>query len=119
MAFFYANIFLFFFLHQLIIFSNGQNITIKGGYWLRESELSLDKIDLTPFTRLFCGFADINSQTNQLILTSPNSSFIQFTSIVQQKNPSAKTLLSIGGGGANKTTYGVMATIPNSRKKFY
>ncbi|XP_049412465.1 G-type lectin S-receptor-like serine/threonine-protein kinase At1g61550 isoform X1 [Solanum stenotomum] len=117
MAFLYANIFLFLFL-QLIIFSNGQNITIKGGYWLRESELSLDKIDLTPFSHLFCGFADINSQSNQLILTSPNSSFIQFTSIVQQKNPTAKTLLSIGGGGSNKTTYGVMATTSNSRKSF-
>ncbi|XP_049360030.1 G-type lectin S-receptor-like serine/threonine-protein kinase CES101 [Solanum verrucosum] len=118
MAFSYTNIFLFFFLHQLIIFSNGQNITIKGGYWLRESELSLDKIDITPFSHLFCGFADINSQSNQLILTSPNSSFIQFTSIVQQKNPTAKTLLSIGGGGSNKTTYGVMATTSNSRKSF-
>ncbi|WMV36314.1 hypothetical protein MTR67_029699 [Solanum verrucosum] len=118
MAFSYTNIFLFFFLHQLIIFSNGQNITIKGGYWLWDSGLiALNKIDLTPFSHLFCGFADINSQSNQLILTSPNS-FIQFTSIVQQKNPSAKFLLSIGGGGANKTTYGIMATTPNSRKSF-
>ncbi|KAK6783543.1 hypothetical protein RDI58_016997 [Solanum bulbocastanum] len=118
MAFSYTNIFLFFFLHQLIIFSNGQNITIKGGYWLWDSGLiALNKIDITPFSLLFCGFADINSQSNQLILTSPNS-FIQFTRIVQQKNPSAKILLSIGGGGANKTTYGVMATTPNSRKSF-
>ncbi|XP_055822866.1 G-type lectin S-receptor-like serine/threonine-protein kinase At1g11330 [Solanum dulcamara] len=116
MAYFYTIVFSFFFLHQLIIFSNGQNITIKGGFYLlRDSGLDLDKIDLTPFSHLFCGFADINSQSNQLILTSPNSSFTQFISIVQQKNPSAKTLLSIG---ANTTAYGDMATTPNSRKSF-
>ncbi|CAN4084426.1 unnamed protein product [Withania somnifera] len=117
MALFYTNIFSFIFLHQLIIFSNGQNVTIKGGYWLWDSGLALNKIDLTPFSHLFCAFADINSQSNQLMITSPNS-FQQFTSIVQQKNPSAKTLLSIGGGGANKTAYGVMARSPNSRKGF-
>ncbi|XP_060171095.1 class V chitinase-like [Lycium barbarum] len=115
--FFIKNIVSFFFLQQLIYFSNGQNVSIMGGYWLWSSGISLNKIDLTPFSHLFCAFADLNSQSNQLILTSPNS-FQQFTSTILQKNPSAKTLLSIGGGAANKTTYGVMAKKANSRKSF-
>ncbi|XP_059291360.1 class V chitinase-like [Lycium ferocissimum] len=112
-------IFSFFFLQQLL-FSNGQNNDIKGGYWLRDSGLPLNNIDSTLFTHLFCAFADLNSQSNQLIIKPEDQdSFRQFTSTVQQKNPSAKTLLSIGGGDApNKRAYGVMARTPNSRKSF-
>ncbi|XP_059285535.1 class V chitinase-like [Lycium ferocissimum] len=111
-------IFSFFFLQQLVI-SNGQNNVIKGGYWLRDSGLALNNIDSTLFTHLFCAFADLNSQSNQLIIKPEDQdSFRQFTSTVQRKNPSVKTLLSIAGGRADKTAYGVMARTPNSRKSF-
>ncbi|XP_060171878.1 class V chitinase-like isoform X2 [Lycium barbarum] len=111
-------IFSFFFLPQQIYFSNGQNV-VKAGYWVSNRGLALNNIDSTLFTHLFCAFADLNSQLNQLIISPENQdSFRQFTSTVQQKNPSAKTLLSIGGGSANITDYGVMARTPNSRKFF-
>ncbi|KAK4374861.1 hypothetical protein RND71_005538 [Anisodus tanguticus] len=113
----FSIIFSLFFLQQLI-FSNGQNV-IKGGYWFRDSGLALNNIDSTLFTHLFCAFADLNPQSNQLIISPENQdSFRQFTSTVQRKNPSVKTLLSIAGGRANKTAYGVMARTPNSRKSF-
>ncbi|KAK4369849.1 hypothetical protein RND71_009324 [Anisodus tanguticus] len=110
-------IFSFFFLQQLV-FSNGQNV-IKGGYWFRDSGLALNNIDSTLFTHLLCAFADLNPQSNQLIISPENQdSFRQFTSTVQRKNPSVKTLLSIAGGRANKIAYGIMARTPNSRKRF-
>ncbi|XP_060171880.1 class V chitinase-like [Lycium barbarum] len=113
----FSIIFSFFFLQQLV-FSNGQNV-IKGGYWFRDSGLALNNIDSTLFTHLFCAFADLNPQSNQLIIKPEDEeSFRQFTSTVQRKNPSVKTLLSIAGGSANKTAYGVMARTPNSRKSF-
>ncbi|KAK4369847.1 hypothetical protein RND71_009322 [Anisodus tanguticus] len=113
----FSVIFLFFFLQQLV-FSNGQNV-IKGGYWFRDSGLALNNIDSTLFTHLFCAFADLNPQSNQLIISPENQdSFRQFTSTVQRKNPSVKTLLSIAGGRANKAAYGIMARTPNSRKSF-
>ncbi|XP_055822864.1 class V chitinase-like [Solanum dulcamara] len=110
--------FLFCFLQQLI-FSNGQNNVVKGGYWFRDSGLSSNNIDSTYFTHLFCAFADLNPQTNQLIISPENQdSFRQFTSTVTRRNPSVKTLLSIAGGRANSTAYGVMARTQNSRKSF-
>ncbi|XP_060171871.1 class V chitinase-like [Lycium barbarum] len=113
----FSIIFSFFFLQQLVI-SNGQNV-IKGGYWFRDSGLALNNIDSTLFTHLFCAFADLNPQSNQLIIKPEDQeSFRQFTSTVQRKNPSVKTLLSIAGGGADTTAYGVMARTPNSRKSF-
>ncbi|XP_019233722.1 PREDICTED: chitotriosidase-1-like [Nicotiana attenuata] len=105
-----------FFLLQQLVFTNGQNV-IKGGYWFRDSGLALNNIDSTLFTHLFCAFADLNPQSNQLIISPENQdSFRQFTSTVQRKNSSVKTFLSIAGGRANSTAYGIMARQPNSRK---
>ncbi|XP_059290104.1 class V chitinase-like [Lycium ferocissimum] len=117
MAHILSILFSFFFI-QLLDFSNGQNV-VKAGYWVSDRGLALNNINSTLFTHLFCAFADLNPQLNQLIISPENQdSFRQFTSTVQQKNPSAKTLLSIGGGSANKTAYGIMARTPNSRKSF-
>ncbi|CAN4113177.1 unnamed protein product [Withania somnifera] len=113
----FIKLFSFLFLQQLI-FSNGQTNVIKGGYWFRDSGLSLNNIDSTLFTHLFCAFASL-SESNQLVINPEDQdSFRQFTSTVQRKNPSVKTLLSIGGGRANSTAYGVMARTKNSRKTF-
>ncbi|MCD9561212.1 hypothetical protein HAX54_020213 [Datura stramonium] len=109
------------FLQHFMYFCDCQNNVnvVKAGYWLNDRGLTLNNIDSTLFTHLFCAFADLSPQTNQLIVSPENQdSFRRFTSTVQRKNPSIKTLLSIGGGGANKTAYGVMATTPNSRKSF-
>ncbi|PHT30787.1 hypothetical protein CQW23_29620 [Capsicum baccatum] len=111
-------IFTFFFPRQLI-FCNSQNNVIKGGYWFRDSGISTNNIDSTLYSHLFCAFADLNPQSNQLIVSPEDrDSFVQFTSTVQRKNPSVKTLLSIAGGRANRTAYGIMARTFNSRKSF-
>ncbi|KAM3337059.1 hypothetical protein P3S68_032759 [Capsicum galapagoense] len=112
--------FSFFFFQQLIYFSNGQNNNIvKAGYWLSDRGLAINNIDSTLFTHLFCAFADLDFPANQLIVLLENQDYFrQFTRTVLQKNPSVKTILSIGGGAANKTAYGIMARTNSSRKSF-
>ncbi|KAI4335587.1 hypothetical protein L6164_014222 [Bauhinia variegata] len=92
---------------------------IKGGYWFCEGGLAVGDMDATLFTHLFCAFADLDSNTNQLVISdSKTAQFSSFTQTVQQKNPSVKTLLSIGGGGSEKSAFSAMASQPNTRKSF-
>ncbi|KAJ0031338.1 hypothetical protein Pint_14600 [Pistacia integerrima] len=72
---------------------------VRAGYWFPGSEFPVSDIDSTLFTHLFCAFADLDPETNQVVVASSNQAqFSTFTQTVQQKNPSVKTLLSIGGG---------------------
>ncbi|PIN03288.1 Chitinase [Handroanthus impetiginosus] len=106
------------YLLQSLSASFGQD-AVKGGYWFPESGFPASSIDSTLFTHLFCAFAVLNPQTNQVSISpSNNASFSQFTKTVQSKNPSVKTLLSIGGGGANRTVFASMASQSASRKSF-
>lgn len=102
-------------------FSAGQN-AVRGGYWFPGSGFPVSSINSTLFTHLFCAFADLNPRTNQVTISSANQAqFSTFTSTVRQKNPSVKTLLSIGGGGLNETAlraYATMASQASSRKSF-
>jgi chitinase len=99
-------------------FSVGQTV-VKGGYWFPGSGFAVSDINSTLFTHLFCAFADVNSQTYQVtISTSNQAQFQTFTKTVQQKNPSVKTLLSIGGGGSDVNTFASMASQSSSRKSF-
>ncbi|XVF48459.1 hypothetical protein PTKIN_Ptkin03bG0191700 [Pterospermum kingtungense] len=105
------------FLHQLYL-AAGQNV-VKAAYWFSGSEFPVSDIDSTLFTHLYCAFADLNAETNQVTIASGNlDRFSAFTRTVQQRNPSVKTLLSIGGGGANKQAYASMASSASSRKSF-
>ncbi|KAI3443986.1 hypothetical protein Pfo_000651 [Paulownia fortunei] len=105
-------------LFQLLSFSAGQD-AVKGGYWFPESGFAASDINSALFTHLFCAFANLDPQTYQVsVSSSNNASFLQFTKTVQLKNPSVKTLLSIGGGGANRTVFASMATQSASRKSF-
>ncbi|XP_047335131.1 class V chitinase-like [Impatiens glandulifera] len=92
---------------------------VKAIYWFSESGFPIEKIDSKLYTHIFCGFAILNSQTNQLVI-SPNHQhyFSSFTPTVQQNNPNVKTLISIGGGGINTTAYANMASQPRTRKRF-
>ncbi|BFG40596.1 hypothetical protein CerSpe_268700 [Prunus speciosa] len=107
------------FLIQLNV-SSGQTV-VKGAYWYWDSGFRASSIDSSLFTHLFCAFADLDPNTYQVTVTSSNSAqFSSFTQTVQQKNPSVKTLLSIGGGG-NATiadTFASMASQPSRRKSF-
>lgn len=92
---------------------------VKGGYWFPASGFPASSINSTLFTHLFCAFADLDPSTNRVTISSENANaFSSFTSTVQQKNPSVKTLLSIGGGGSNRTQYSSMASQASSRKAF-
>ncbi|KAL8488535.1 hypothetical protein ACS0TY_024712 [Phlomoides rotata] len=110
---------LLFLLLSLVPFSHAQN-AVNGGYWFPDSGLPAASIDSTLFTHLFCAFADLNPTTNQITISSANAAaFSQFTTTVQSKNPSVKTLLSLGGGNASiKTVFAAMARQPASRKSF-
>lgn len=104
---------------QLLQFSAAQ-AAVNGGYWLSESGFAASNIDSTLFTHLFCAFANLDSSTNQVTVSSANTAaFSQFTATVKSKNPSIKTLLSIGGGSDNvSTAFSSMASQPASRKSF-
>ncbi|KAK7265127.1 hypothetical protein RJT34_32743 [Clitoria ternatea] len=101
-------------------FTYGQDV-VKGGYWNSDAEIPLSDIDPTYFTHLFCAFADLDTTTNQVTISSSNAPlFSTFTQTVQQKNPSVKTLLSIGGGKGPSlaAAFSAMASQPSSRKSF-
>ena len=99
-------------------FSAGQ-AEVKAAYWFPGTGLSVSGIDSTLFTHLFCAFADLDQTTYQVTISSSNSAqFSTFTQTVQQKNPSVKTLLSIGGGDAVAPTFASMASQASTRKSF-
>lgn len=103
---------------QFLHFSTAQS-SVKGGYWFPDSGITASDIDSTQFTHLFCAFSDLNSNTNQVTISSANAAlFSQFTKTVQVKNPSVKTLLSIGGGASNDADFAKMASTSASRKSF-
>ncbi|GAV79970.1 Glyco_hydro_18 domain-containing protein [Cephalotus follicularis] len=110
--------FLLFLLH--LHFSAGlQQTDVQAGYWFPASGLLASGINSTLFTHLLCAFADVNSTTYQVTIPSSNQApFSSFTQTVQKKNPSVKTLLSIGGGGANPETFASMASQNSSRGSF-
>jgi chitinase len=108
----------FFFFLQLHLFA-GQTTVVKAVYWFPGSEFPVSSIDSTLFTHLFCAFADLNSTTYKVTISPTNAvQFSTFTQTVQQKNPSVKTLLSIGGGGSSPSTFASMASQNSSRKSF-
>lgn len=99
-------------------FSTAQG-SVNSVYWFPDSGLAASDIDSTLFTHIFCAFADLDSNTNQVTVSSSNNApFSQFTKTVQLKNPSVKTLLSIGGGSSDKTAFASMASQSASRKSF-
>ncbi|XP_031097550.1 class V chitinase-like [Ipomoea triloba] len=89
---------------------------VNGAYWLADAGVPASDIDSTLFTHLFCAFANLDPQTNKVTL--PSASFSQFTPTVRRKNPSVKTLLSIGGGNVDPAIFPAMASQPSSRKSF-
>ncbi|KMT03226.1 hypothetical protein BVRB_8g197740 [Beta vulgaris subsp. vulgaris] len=88
---------------------------VKGGYWSPDNGVPASDIDSTLFTHLFCAFASLNTQTNQLSIPSGCTTFPQ---TVKGKNPSVKSLLSIGGGDVSSADFNRMASQPSSRKTF-
>ncbi|KAK6249138.1 hypothetical protein QUC31_020703, partial [Theobroma cacao] len=88
---------------------------IKAGYLLG-GEFPLADINTDLYTHLICAFADLNSYSYQLSISSANEQyFSDFTNTVKQKNPSITTLLSVGGGNAD---FSSMVSNSSHRKSF-
>ncbi|KAK4604691.1 hypothetical protein RGQ29_012954 [Quercus rubra] len=92
---------------------------IKSGYWYSRTGSPISDINSALFTHLICAFADVNSSSYELSVSSSDEQyFFTFTDTVRQKNPSVTTLLSIGGAGANHTTLSNMVSKASYRKSF-
>ncbi|KAH9700082.1 Receptor-like serine/threonine-protein kinase [Citrus sinensis] len=95
---------------------------IRVGYLYSGEVSAISRINYDLFTHLICSYADINSTTYQLSLSSPfdgNQIFPKFTDAVKQKNPSITTLLSIGRGiYTNNSIYSSMVRNSSHRKSF-
>ncbi|XP_058191958.1 uncharacterized protein LOC131308970 [Rhododendron vialii] len=106
------------FLSSKFPFSSAQT-WIKSGYWFSGRGFPVTDINSPLFTHLICAFAGLNPSTYQLNLSSSDAqSFSTFTPTVKQKNPTVTTLLSIGGGSANSSTFTSMVSQSNFRKSF-
>ncbi|KAJ0030579.1 hypothetical protein Pint_14531 [Pistacia integerrima] len=100
-------------------FTSGQTSVVKGVYWFYDSGFAASSINSPLFTHLLCAFADLDPNTSQVTISSSNQApFRAFTETVQLKNPSIKTLLSIGGGGSSSSDFASMASQSSSRKSF-
>lgn len=94
---------------------------MKGGYWFSESGLVVSDINPSYFTHLFCAFANLDPNTFQVTISSSDAAqFSTFTKTLQAKNPSVKTLLSIGGGKGPTLaqSFAKMASQASTRKSF-
>jgi GH18 family chitinase len=103
---------------------------IKAGYWYAGSESPIPDLNSALFTHLICAFADVNSSTYQLSISSAVEQYFSiFTNTVKRKNPSVVTLLSIWNGQAatvqsilgekvNTSVLSSMLNRPSYRKSF-
>ncbi|KAJ0031339.1 hypothetical protein Pint_14607 [Pistacia integerrima] len=109
----------FFVICSLQFFPAKSETWVKGGYWHSSSALTGLRINCALYTHLHCAFADVNSTSYELSLSeSDEKKFSSFTDTVKQKNPSVVTLLSIGGGDANYSTFSSMVSNSSFRKSF-
>ncbi|CAL1358853.1 unnamed protein product [Linum trigynum] len=92
---------------------------VRAGYWFPESGFAASAINSTLFTHLYCRFAGVISGNFGVVVSSAyEPEFSSFTRTVQRRNPSVRTLFTIGGGDANTTTLAAMASQPGRRKAF-
>ncbi|XP_002979075.2 class V chitinase [Selaginella moellendorffii] len=78
------------------------------------SDLSTD-----VYTHLCFAFANVNSTTFRVEIPVETMDVArEFTSLAKSKNPLIKTLVSIGGAGANTTVFSQMASSSSSRGEF-
>ena len=98
--------------------SNAQT-WVKAGYWFSDIKFPISDINSALFTHLIWAFADVNSSSYELSVSSTDVQYFStFTKTVRQKNPSVTTLLSIAGGNANHTTLAYMVSKETYRTSF-
>ncbi|OIT33639.1 PREDICTED: putative cysteine-rich receptor-like protein kinase 20 isoform X1 [Nicotiana attenuata] len=103
----FKNIVILFFFHTIFQSQLHNSIAaetwIKAGYYQANDitySPNIQSINSTLYTHLIYGFAniDFNTSTDQMIVSiSDDEQLKNFNTIVKKKNPSLKTLLSIGG----------------------
>ncbi|XP_050259762.1 class V chitinase-like [Quercus robur] len=94
--------------------SNAQT-WVKAGYWFSDTKFPISDINSALFTHLICAFADVNSSSYELSVSSTDEQYFStFTKTVRQKNPSVTTLLSI----VNHTTLAYMVSKETYRTSF-
>ena len=94
--------------------------SVKSAYFIYDSRVIPSNIDTTLFTHLYYAFAYMDPDSYN-ITTHPDdtSGYIAtFSATVHAANPAIKTLLSIGGGGADPSSFSAMAASPERRAKF-
>ena len=112
-------IFLFMVFLPLKFQSSKAQAWIRAGYWYSGSEFPISNINSELFTHLICAFADVNSTSYKLSISSSNEQmFSTFAYTVKQKNPSVTTLLSVGGGIADYLVLSEMVSNLSHRKSF-
>lgn len=90
---------------------------VRGGYWLQD--LPLVNINFNYETHVYYAFAGLDPSSYQVVApTTDNGQYATFVATAKSSNPSVVTLLSIGGGAANFTTFGEMVSTSTRRQAF-
>ncbi|XP_024529413.1 class V chitinase [Selaginella moellendorffii] len=92
---------------------------VRVAYWPAYSadQYPASSIDSTLFTHLNYAFANLNASDNTVV-PDDAARIAAFSRTVKSRNPSLKTLLSIGGGGADPKAFSAMASKASSRAAF-
>ncbi|PHT42402.1 hypothetical protein CQW23_16427 [Capsicum baccatum] len=114
-------------LHKSIALDN--KTLIKAGYWRYDTlnPPNIQSINSTLYTHLIYGFAELtfNTSTDQMFVTISDDHDEQvknFNRIVKRKNPSLKTILSIGGtnqSSISSTMYLLMSNAYFPGRKYF
>ncbi|KAE8687651.1 putative Glycosyl hydrolase family protein with chitinase insertion domain [Hibiscus syriacus] len=92
---------------------------VKAAYWPSWSKnLPPSAIDTTLFTHILYAFLMPSNTYKFEIPTSTTLQLSNFTTTLRRKNPSPKTLYSIGGGGTDSHLFARMASDAKSRQAF-
>ncbi|OMO90942.1 hypothetical protein COLO4_18757 [Corchorus olitorius] len=93
---------------------------VKAAYWPSwATSFPPSAIDTSLFTHIYYAFLMPSNATYKFeISTSTALVLSDFTTTLHHKNPPAKTLFSIGGGGADPLLFSRMASDAKSRKAF-
>ncbi|KAF5749541.1 wall-associated receptor kinase-like 5 isoform X1 [Tripterygium wilfordii] len=103
---------------------------LRSGYWLAGSDFPAADINSALFTYLISGFAEVDNSTFQVFIPSNYAqNFTSFPSVVNRKNPSIKTLMSIWNGQAatgqsisgdpvNSSVLSSVVAVASNRKSF-
>ncbi|KAJ8634836.1 hypothetical protein MRB53_009103 [Persea americana] len=94
---------------------------IKAGYWPSgmSSTFPASAIDTTYFTHIYFAFLLPDPTTYRLIINQDDGELLgNFTAALRGKKKQVKTLLSIGGGGSNATTFAQMVSSAANRAAF-